>query len=203
MRFASLLGTAGRRGPGGPGPRGRVREHAVGDGPCRPAAAAAGPGPQLPARRSAARAAAAGRAGRPSRVPVRAVVRASGRRRWKSSRRRSMPAPGHYEVVLLNPETCCPVKVCFTLPCGCPEGQGAREVAGVLLRTFRQRRHPLPPRRQRDGAGLRTSRRDRGRDRKGAGQVPDLAPLPYVFRFSHPASYRRRLSGLSGSFVRP
>jgi hypothetical protein len=30
------------------------------------------------------------------------------------------PAPGHYEVVLLNPETCCPVKVCFTLPCGCP-----------------------------------------------------------------------------------
>ena len=31
------------------------------------------------------------------------------------------PAPGHYEVVLLNPETCCPVKVCFTLPCGCPK----------------------------------------------------------------------------------
>ena len=30
------------------------------------------------------------------------------------------PAPGHYEVVLLNPETCCPVKVCFALPCGCP-----------------------------------------------------------------------------------
>ena len=30
------------------------------------------------------------------------------------------PAPGHYEVVLLNPETCCPTKVCFTLPCGCP-----------------------------------------------------------------------------------
>ena len=31
------------------------------------------------------------------------------------------PAAGHYEVVLLNPETCCPVKVCFTLPCGCPK----------------------------------------------------------------------------------
>ena len=31
------------------------------------------------------------------------------------------PAPGHYEVVLLNPETCCPVQVCFTLPCGCPK----------------------------------------------------------------------------------
>jgi hypothetical protein len=30
------------------------------------------------------------------------------------------PQPGHYEVVLLNPETCCPVKICFTLPCGCP-----------------------------------------------------------------------------------
>ncbi len=29
-------------------------------------------------------------------------------------------APGHYEVVLLHPVTCCPVKVCFTLPCGCP-----------------------------------------------------------------------------------
>jgi hypothetical protein len=31
------------------------------------------------------------------------------------------PAPGRYEVVLLNPETCCPVKVCFCLPCGCPK----------------------------------------------------------------------------------
>ena len=30
------------------------------------------------------------------------------------------PAPGHYEVVVMNPETCCPAKVCFTLPCGCP-----------------------------------------------------------------------------------
>ncbi|HVS36633.1 MAG TPA: hypothetical protein VMS17_13815 [Gemmataceae bacterium] len=30
------------------------------------------------------------------------------------------PAPGHYEVVLMNPETCCPTKVCFDLPCGCP-----------------------------------------------------------------------------------
>jgi hypothetical protein len=30
------------------------------------------------------------------------------------------PAAGHYEVVLLNPETCCATKVCFTLPCGCP-----------------------------------------------------------------------------------
>jgi hypothetical protein len=31
------------------------------------------------------------------------------------------PAPGTYEVVLLHPDTCCPVKVCFTLPCGCPK----------------------------------------------------------------------------------
>ena len=28
--------------------------------------------------------------------------------------------PGHYEVVVLHPVTCCPVKVCFTLPCACP-----------------------------------------------------------------------------------
>src|SRR5262249_2871744 len=31
------------------------------------------------------------------------------------------PAPGNYEVILLHPRTCCPVKVCFTLPCGCPK----------------------------------------------------------------------------------
>ncbi len=30
------------------------------------------------------------------------------------------PAPGKYEVVFVHPVTCCPVKVCFTLPCGCP-----------------------------------------------------------------------------------
>jgi len=30
------------------------------------------------------------------------------------------PKPGRYEVVLLHPKTCCPVKVCFELPCGCP-----------------------------------------------------------------------------------
>ena len=30
------------------------------------------------------------------------------------------PAPGRYEVVLLNPVTCCPTKVCFTLPCDRP-----------------------------------------------------------------------------------
>ncbi len=30
------------------------------------------------------------------------------------------PAPGNYEVVLLHPDTCCPVRICFTLPCGCP-----------------------------------------------------------------------------------
>jgi hypothetical protein len=31
------------------------------------------------------------------------------------------PAPGNYEVVFVHPVTCCPVKVCFTLPCGCPK----------------------------------------------------------------------------------
>ena len=30
-------------------------------------------------------------------------------------------APGHYEVVVLHPVTCCPVKLCFTLPCACPK----------------------------------------------------------------------------------
>ena len=29
------------------------------------------------------------------------------------------PLPGRYEVMLIHPKTCCPVKVCFTLPCGC------------------------------------------------------------------------------------
>jgi hypothetical protein len=33
-----------------------------------------------------------------------------------------VPAPtgGRYEVVMQHPSTCCPVKVCFSLPCGCP-----------------------------------------------------------------------------------
>jgi hypothetical protein len=31
------------------------------------------------------------------------------------------PAPGHYEVYLQHPCKECPVKVCFTLPCGCPK----------------------------------------------------------------------------------
>lgn len=29
------------------------------------------------------------------------------------------PLPGRYEVLLIHPKTCCPVKVCFTLPPGC------------------------------------------------------------------------------------
>ena len=29
------------------------------------------------------------------------------------------PLPGSYEVLLLHPKTCCPVKVCLTLPPGC------------------------------------------------------------------------------------
>lgn len=29
------------------------------------------------------------------------------------------PLPGRYEVLLIHPKSCCPVKVCFTLPCGC------------------------------------------------------------------------------------
>ena len=31
------------------------------------------------------------------------------------------PAAGHYDVVLLHPHTQCPVRVCFTLPPGCPK----------------------------------------------------------------------------------
>jgi len=31
------------------------------------------------------------------------------------------PAPGDYEIVFIHPGSCCPVKVCFTLPCGCPK----------------------------------------------------------------------------------
>jgi hypothetical protein len=31
------------------------------------------------------------------------------------------PAAGTYEVWLIHPGTECPVKVCFTLPCGCPK----------------------------------------------------------------------------------
>jgi hypothetical protein len=29
------------------------------------------------------------------------------------------PAAGTYRVTLIHPKTCCPVDVCFTLPCGC------------------------------------------------------------------------------------
>ncbi len=29
------------------------------------------------------------------------------------------PAAGTYRVTLIHPKTCCPVEVCFTLPCGC------------------------------------------------------------------------------------
>jgi hypothetical protein len=29
------------------------------------------------------------------------------------------PVEGRYEVELLHPRTCCPVNVCFCLPCGC------------------------------------------------------------------------------------
>jgi hypothetical protein len=32
-----------------------------------------------------------------------------------------VPLPGNYEVVLLHPVKKCPVKVCFTLPPGCPK----------------------------------------------------------------------------------
>jgi hypothetical protein len=30
------------------------------------------------------------------------------------------PTAGNYEVDFIHPYTCCPVRVCFTLPCGCP-----------------------------------------------------------------------------------
>jgi hypothetical protein len=29
------------------------------------------------------------------------------------------PAAGTYHVTLIHPKTCCPVEVCFKLPCGC------------------------------------------------------------------------------------
>jgi hypothetical protein len=31
------------------------------------------------------------------------------------------PAAGNYTVVLIHPRTGCPVRVCFSLPCGCPK----------------------------------------------------------------------------------
>ncbi len=49
---------------------------------------------------------------RPAAVPV--LTHADFARAFK-------PAPGHYEVVLLHPVTCCPVKVYFALPAGCPK----------------------------------------------------------------------------------
>jgi hypothetical protein len=29
------------------------------------------------------------------------------------------PVAGSYRVTLIHPKTCCPIEVCFTLPCGC------------------------------------------------------------------------------------
>jgi hypothetical protein len=31
------------------------------------------------------------------------------------------PMEGMHKVMLIHPYTCCPVEVCFTLPCGCPK----------------------------------------------------------------------------------
>jgi hypothetical protein len=31
------------------------------------------------------------------------------------------PVPGNYEILFLHPVKCCPVRVCFTLPPGCPK----------------------------------------------------------------------------------
>jgi hypothetical protein len=31
------------------------------------------------------------------------------------------PMPGMHKVTFIHPYTCCPVDVCFTLPCGCPK----------------------------------------------------------------------------------
>ena len=30
------------------------------------------------------------------------------------------PAPGNYDVLMIHPVTGCPIRVCFTLPPGCP-----------------------------------------------------------------------------------
>lgn len=42
------------------------------------------------------------------------------------------PAGGKYEVVFQHPCTCCPVKVCFHLPCGCPKRIVARKSEVVI-----------------------------------------------------------------------
>lgn len=37
------------------------------------------------------------------------------------------PAAGAYRVTLIHPKTCCPVDVCFTLPCGCAKSVTANK----------------------------------------------------------------------------
>ena len=36
------------------------------------------------------------------------------------------PMAGTHRVMLVHPYTCCPVEVCFTLPCGCPKVKCSR-----------------------------------------------------------------------------
>ena len=50
----------------------------------------------------------------PAPTPVRPPTHAEFARHFQ-------PLPGRYEVVLLHPDTRCPVQVCFTLPPGCPK----------------------------------------------------------------------------------
>jgi hypothetical protein len=54
----------------------------------------------------------------PRPVPVPAPVRALTLGEFANSFK---PAAGCHEVLLVNPVTCCPVWVKFTLPCGCPK----------------------------------------------------------------------------------
>lgn len=48
----------------------------------------------------------------PTLLPVRALTLSEFASGFK-------PLPGTYEVLFQHPKTCCPVKVCFTLPPGC------------------------------------------------------------------------------------
>jgi hypothetical protein len=50
-------------------------------------------------------------------VPAPAVIRPMTLQEFAACFR---PMPGRHEVLLLNPKTGCPTRVCFTLPCGCP-----------------------------------------------------------------------------------
>ncbi len=53
-------------------------------------------------------------AGMPTPAPVVAMTHYDFARTFR-------PVAGNHEVVLIHPRTGCPVRVCFSLPCGCPD----------------------------------------------------------------------------------